>query len=140
MVKARFTYLYLVALWLVTSLSGCATSGDLDKLKQELQQSIVDKTAPIEPLTADTKTKFNVLKNDIVSLSQEVNGLRNKVGDIGSKSESLVKEREKIHAMLQSAKRRILFLFKTEDAELKDRIQFLEAAMKDFEAEEPSTK
>lgn len=58
MVQTRLTYFWLIALWLVPALSGCATSSDLEKLKQELQQSIAEKTAPIEPLKADTKAKL----------------------------------------------------------------------------------
>ena len=140
MVKSLCTYRLLMAFWLVASFSGCATSGDLEKLKQELQQSIVDKTAPLEPHKADTRIKFDALKTDIAKLSQELNGFRVKVLDIDAKSNSLVQEREKIHAALQSATHRILFLFKTEESELKDRIQFLQEVIKDYGAEETGRK
>lgn len=140
MVKVRWIYLILMTLWLGTSLSGCATSGDLDKLKQELQQSIVDKTAPIESHRADTKVKFDALKNDNAKLTQELNWLREKVTFLDAKSNSFIQEREKVHAALQSATRRILFLFKTEENELKDRLRFLQEVIKDYGTEEPVTK
>ena len=130
----------VITVWLIATTSGCATNGDLENLRQELQHSIIDKTAPIEPLRADTKTRFDSLENDMAKLSQVLNGLQGKLSDIEGKSENLVKEREKVHALLQSAKRRILFLFKTEESELKDRIEFLRAAMKDFGAEESVQK
>ena len=162
MVNLPWTYLFLMALWLATSVSGCATSGDLDMLKQELQQSIVDKTASLESHKVDTRIQFDALKSDILKfsqdlkadcdikfdgvrsavakLSQELTGLREKVADLDTKSNSFVREREKVHAALQSATRRILFLFKTEESELKDRIRFLQEVMKDFGAEEPGKK
>ena len=152
--KGLSHYLLVIALWLITSLPGCATSGDLDALKLELQQSIVDKTAPIEPLKVDTKSRVDDVQNAIAKLSQSLKeqnskltqftqalyDIQQKVNEFEAKSENLVKEREKVHAALQLATRRILQLFKAEEAELKDRIRFLQAGMKEFEAEEPVKK
>lgn len=160
--KVLFTSLLLMALWLATSVSGCATSGDLATHKQEVLQSYVDQTESLESHKADTRIQFDALKSDIIKvsqdlesdcnikidgvrsavakLSQEQNGLREKVTDLDTKSNSVVQEREKVHAALQSATRRILFLFKKEESELKDRIRFLQEVMKEYGAEEAGKK
>lgn len=157
-----FTSLLLMAFWLATSVSGCATSGDLDTLKQEVLQSYVDQTESLESHKVDTRIQFDALKSDIIKvsqdlkadcnikidgvrsavakLSQELNGFREKVTDLDTKSNSVVQEREKVHAALQSATRRILFLFKKEESEAKDRIRFLQEVIKEYGAEEAGKK
>lgn len=160
--KVSFTSLLLMALWLATSVSGCATSGDLATLKREVLESYVDQTESLETHKADTKIHFDALKSDIAKvsqdlkadcnmkidgvrsafakLSQDLNGLRENVTDLETKSNSVVQEREKVHAALQSATRRILFLFKKEESELKDRIRFLQDVIKEYGAEEAGKK
>lgn len=160
--KVLCTSLLLMALWLVTSVSGCATSGDLVTVKQEVLQTFVDQTESIESHKAETRLQFDALKSDLskvsqdlkadcnmkidgvrssaAKLSQELTGLRERVADLDTKSSSLVQEREKVHAALQAATRRILLLFKTEESELKDRIRFLQEAIKDYAAEEGGKK
>ena len=132
------TFLHLLALLSLSftaPLTGCATNGDLDNLRQELQGSITDKTAPLEPLRADTKAKFDGVQNDLTRLSHTVNDLQVKIKELNDKSETLVKEREKLQAFLQAANRRILLLFKTEESGLKDRMEFIQTVVKEFEAE-----
>ena len=160
--KVLFTSLLLMALWLATSVSGCATSGDLATLKREVLESYVAQTESLESHRADTKVQFDALKSDIskvsqdlkadynlkidgvrsasAKLSQELNGLRENVTDLDTKSNNVVQEREKVHAALQSATRRILFLFKKEESELKDRIRFLQEVIKEYGAEEAGKK
>jgi uncharacterized protein (DUF3084 family) len=160
--KGLFTFLLLMALWLATSVSGCATSGDLATLKREVLESYVDQTESLESHRADTKIQFDAMKSDITKVSQDLkadcdikidgvrsalakssqdlNGLREKVTDLDTKSNNLVQEREKVHAALQSATRRILFLFKKEESELKDRIRFLQEVIKEYGAEEAGKK
>ena len=160
--KVLCTSLLLMALWLVTSVSGCATSGDLVTVKQEVLQTFVDQTESIESHKAETRLQFDALKSDLSKVSQDVKadchmqvdgvrsgvakvsheltGLRERVADLDTKSASLVQEREKVHAALQAATRRILLLFKTEESELKDRIRFLQEAIKDYAAEEGGKK
>ena len=160
--KVLFTSLLLMALWLATSVSGCATSGDLATLKREVLESYVDQTESLEAHRADTKIRFDAVQNDInkvsqdlkadynlkidgvrsasAKLSQELNGLRENVTDLEAKSNSVVQEREKVHAALQSATRRILFLFKKEESELKERIRFLQEVIKEYGAEEAGKK
>ena len=162
MAKVSYTSLILMALWLATSVSGCATTGDLVTVKQEVLQSFVDQTESLESHKVDTRIQFEALKSDITKLSQdlkadynikmdgvrsavaklsqELNGLREKVTDLDTKSSSLIQEREKVHAALLSATRRILFLFKTEETELKDRLRFLQDAIKEYGAEEAGKK
>jgi len=160
--KVLCTSLLLMALWLATSVSGCATSGDLVTVKQEVLQSFVDQTESLESHKAETRLQFDALKSELSKVSQdlkadcnmkidavrssaaklshELTGLRERVADLDTKSSSLVQEREKVHAALQAATRRILFLFKTEESELKDRIRFLQEAIKDYAAEEGGKK
>jgi chromosome segregation ATPase len=160
--KVWFTSQLLMALWLATSVSGCATSGDLHTLKQEVLQSYVDQTESLESHKVDTSIQFDALKSNInkvsqdlkadcnikidgvrsavAKLSQELNGLQENVTDLAAKSNSVVQEREKVHAALQSATRRILFLFKKEESELKDRIRFLQEVIKEYGAEEAGKK
>ncbi|HSL05987.1 MAG TPA: hypothetical protein VK901_20925 [Nitrospiraceae bacterium] len=160
--KVLFTSLLLMALCLATSVSGCATSDDLHTLKREVLQSYVDQTESFESYKVDTKIQFDALKSDIIKvvqdqkadynikiegvrsgvakLSQELNGLREKVTDLDTKSNSVVQEREKVHAALQSATRRILFLFKKEESELKDRLRFLQEVIKEYGAEDAGKK
>ena len=160
--KISFTSLLLMALWLAISVSGCATSGDLATLKREVLESYVDQTESLETHRADTKVQFDALKSDIAKvsqdlkadcnikidgvrsalakLSQDLNGLRENVTDLDTKSNNVVQEREKVHAALQSASRRILFLFKKEESELKDRIRFLQEVIKEYGAEDAGKK
>src|SRR5262245_1242181 len=146
--------LLLMALWLATSVSGCATSGELVTVKQQVLESFVDQTESLESHKVETSLQFDALKSDlskvsqdlksdcnmkvdgvrsgVAKLSNELTDLRERVADLDSKSSSLVQEREKVHAALQAATRRILFLFKTEESELKDRIRFLQEAIKEY--------
>jgi chromosome segregation ATPase len=157
--KVWCTSMLLGVLWLATSVSGCvATSGDLLKVKQEVLESFVDQTESLESHKAETRIQFDALKSDLIKssqdlkadchmqvdgvrsgiakVSQELTGLRERVADLDIKSASLVQEREKVHAALQTATRRMLVLFKTEESELKDRIRFLQETIKEYGAEE----
>jgi chromosome segregation ATPase len=146
MARTIFSSLLLVALWLVASLSGCVTKKDLSALKQELQQDVAQRTAPIEPLRAETNSTVAKLSlslkeqgDQLREISRELSGLRDKVRAVEARSENIAAEREKVHAALQSASRRILLLFKTEEEELKDRLRFLQGVIKDY-GEEGSSK
>ena len=117
--------------------TGCvATTSDLDHLKQDLQRSISEKTAPIEPLKADTKVKFDSMQNDLNRLSSNVTELQGRVKELNEKAEHLVKERDKIQLFLQSANQRIVSLFKSEENVLKDRMDYIRKIVKEFETEE----
>ena len=148
--------LLLLAFGLATSVSGCATSGELVTVKQQVLESFVDQTESLESHKVETNIQLETLKSDLSKVSQdlkadcnmkvdgvrsgvaklsyELTDLRERVADLDSKSSSLVQEREKVHAALQAATRRILFLFKTEESELKDRIRFLQEAIKEYGA------
>ena len=117
--------------------TGCvATTGDLDLLKQELQRTIAEKTAPIEPLKADTKSKFDSVDSDMNKIASSLAELQGRVKELNEKSELLVRERDKIQLFVQSANRRIVSLFKSEESVLKDRMDFLRSIVKEFEADE----
>ena len=148
------TSLLLMALWLAIAVAGCATSGELLAVKKQVRQSLVEQTESLESHKAQTSLQFDTVKSDlrkvsqnlkadynrkvnemrseIENLSNELTGIQGRVADLDTKSSSLVQEREQVHATLETATRQILFLFKTEESEIKDRIRFLQEATKEY--------
>jgi len=151
-----YTSVLLMALWLAIAVAGCATSGELLAFKKQVRQSLVEQTESLEShkmqtslhfdalksdlrkafqnLKADYTRKVDGMRNEIENLSNELTGLQGRVADLDTKSSSLVQEREKVHATLEAATRQILFLFRTEESEIKDRIRFLQEATKEYGA------
>jgi peptidoglycan hydrolase CwlO-like protein len=119
--------LYLALIFVSLLATGCvATTGDLEKLKQELN--------------GDAKTKFDSVHSDTNKVMASVMDLQGRVNELNAKAEQLVRERDKIQAFLESANRRILALFKSEEHVLKNRMEFLRAAVKEFEVEDQIKK
>ena len=146
-------------------MAGCATKGDLDTLKQEIQTSVTtskteveQKIAPLvsqmESLKGETKAGFETTKKQIeererqlaqdlktqqealAKLSEEVKGSQGKIAEQIAKQEALSKETAGLRSAISGTNRAVLEFLKAEEARLKDSLRWVQSALKELAAEE----
>jgi chromosome segregation ATPase len=125
-------------------LASCATKGDLDHLKQEIQASSIK----VEMLKGETKTGFQATKKQIddreAKLAQDLKGLQEamiqmiaalkeqhvRLAENSARDEALTKEAQELRAIVQSASRTVTEFLNTEEAKLKEGLRWVQSVLK----------
>ncbi|MBI4400683.1 MAG: hypothetical protein HY581_03525 [Nitrospirae bacterium] len=121
------------------ALAGCATKGDLEALKQEIQAS----TAKVETLKGETKTGFESAKKQIAQelkaqqealakLTEAVEESQAKIAEISAKYKALSKDTDEVRSAVRSSNQTLHEFLKTEEAQLKEALRSVQSMLKEI--------
>lgn len=128
------------------AIGGCATKGDLEALRQEVKAS----AATVETLKGETRTGFEATKKQIEErerqLAQDLKGLQDalaklsevvkqeqaKVAESVARNDALAREAKELRSSVESAHRTLVEFLKTEEARLKEGLQWVQSVLKDL--------
>ena len=124
------------------SFTACATSGDLDQLRQELRAS----KGHVDTLQGETKSVLESLQRKLEEQERKLAELRGvqdtltavsaRLADTQAKNDVMAKENQEFRAQVQLASRTLLDFFKSQDAHLRDELQWVQSALKNLAVEE----
>jgi outer membrane murein-binding lipoprotein Lpp len=122
--------------------AGCASSGDLDQLRQEVRAS----KGQVQNLQGETKTTIESLQKKLEEQERKLTELKSiqdtlaavsaKLNDTQSKNDLMAKENQELRLQVQLASKTLLDFFKTQDAHLRDELQWVQSALKNLATEE----
>jgi hypothetical protein len=122
--------------------AGCASSGDLDQLRQEVRAS----KGQVQNLQGETKTTIESLQKkleeqerklaELKSIQDTLAAVSAKLNDTQSKNDLMAKENQDLRVQVQLASKTLLDFFKTQDAHLRDELQWVQSALKNLATEE----
>jgi len=124
--------------------AGCASSGDLDQLRQEIRAS----KGQVQNLQGETKVTIESLQKKLEEQERKLAELKNiqdmlavvsaKLSETQSKNDVMAKENQDLRLQVQLASKTLLDYFKTQDAHLRDELQWVQSALKSLTTEEKS--
>jgi septal ring factor EnvC (AmiA/AmiB activator) len=116
------------------ALLSCATTGDLDQLKQEIQASAAKVETSAKRQLQDREAK---LAQDLKSLQDTVSHLtaalkeqQAKLAEAELRNERLARDARELRIILQSASKRLTEFLRTEESKLKDRLRWVKGVLK----------
>lgn len=160
---------WVLILWGVWAIGGCATRSDLETLKQEVQaavsttrqdldQKIAPLAAQVEMLKGETKAGFETTRKQIeererqltqdlkalqeatARLTEAVKDIQAKIAESAARHAALAKENRELRASVQSTSRTLLEFLKGEEAQLKEGLRWLQSVIKDLAGAEEKPK
>ncbi|WP_447974215.1 hypothetical protein [Nitrospira sp. Kam-Ns4a] len=135
----------------IAQLAGCATKGDLEALKQELQQA---SASQIEAVKGQAKSGFEATKKqleeqdrkiaqDLKALQDSLNKLAEQIranqarlADSQTRYEDLAKQTQALRAAVQAANHAMVEFLRSQEARLKEDLRHVQGAMKQLAGEE----
>jgi len=132
-----------VPLVMLCTVTGCASKGDLEALRQELKSSV----SQVELLKGETRKELEERARQIsqdlkavqaeqAKLSEILKAQQANLAEVTTSNEALAKEYKDLHSSVQSTSRILFEYLKSEEAQLKEGLRWIQSVLQELGVQE----